>query len=70
MGKLVVRPKSLRQRIADYFEANPDEMLSYKDIGIKFSCSPETARSAVDNLKTQDARFKSAVMVFLSRSPK
>lgn len=42
---------SIRTKIEWFYERNPDEELSYKQIMLKFNCSLKTARNAVYELQ-------------------
>jgi len=44
-------PNSLASRICAFFSNNPDEMLTYSDIAVKFDCTVEQARNAVNDLR-------------------
>lgn len=46
-------PHGLPARLLAFYEANPDEELTYSDIVAKFSVSPFTAREAVKALRSQ-----------------
>ena len=47
--------ESLTNRIRQWFMDNPDEELSYRDIAVKFECTPEAAWFAVRELKSDAA---------------
>ena len=63
---------SLKSRIRQFFVENPEEELSYHDIAVKFDCSPEAARFAVRELKSDAAAafetVHSTVVVRLKRT--
>lgn len=45
--------EGLDQRIIDFFEANPGEWLTYKDIMIKFGCTRRRFFEAMKGLRQQ-----------------
>ena len=48
--------EKLPAKILAYFQANPDEELTYADIAAKFSVSQERARTTVRDLMTGRAK--------------
>lgn len=59
-----VNPDSLHVRLMAFFEANPDEYLSYEDIMVKFSVSLSTAQNAVTYLKARGKPIASGTFIF------
>lgn len=59
-----VKPDSLHVRLMAFFEANPDEYLSYEDIMVKFSVSLSTAKNAVVHLKARGKPIASGTLIF------
>jgi hypothetical protein len=47
-------PGSLQNRIRQFFIANPDEELTYRDMAVKFDCTTEQAQGAVRELIKRD----------------
>ena len=51
-------PDSLQNRIRQFFLANPDEELTYRDMATKFDCTTEQAKGAVaDYLKGDKSKI-------------
>ena len=46
---------SLQNRIRQFFLNNPDEELTYKDMAIKFDCTPDAAKTAIRELKNHSS---------------
>lgn len=51
----------LESRLREFFQANPDEELSLRDICAKFDCSESTAYSATCKLHTEGLLRRVAV---------
>lgn len=64
-GNRYARPGSLRQQLRDFFTANPDELLTYDDIAVKFDVTRSAACGAVETLR-QEGLVHSTVMVGLN----
>lgn len=58
------RENSLHVRLMAYFEANPDEYLTYEDIMVKFSVSLSTAQNAVVYLKARGKPIASGTFIY------
>jgi biotin operon repressor len=63
-GNYKPRPDSLRQKLREWFEANPGELLSLDDIAARFDVTRAAAAGAVDTLRAEGLVY-SAVMVGL-----
>ena len=46
-------PDSLNAKLRQFFENNPDELLTYSDIRVKFGASEATMKATLENLRKQ-----------------
>lgn len=49
------KPNSLMGRIERFFDDNPNEILTYDDMEIKFGCTRQQAQGAVAHLRNRGA---------------
>ena len=59
-------PDSVSGRVRAFFEASPDEWLTYADMADKFGCTVDQAHKAVENLRHQGEPLQCATVVFRS----
>jgi hypothetical protein len=50
-GISFLQSKSTPKKLAGFYEANPDEALTYADIALKFECTQDVARMAFRRLR-------------------
>lgn len=60
-------PDSLNVKLREFFERNPDEMLTYEDIAIKFDASEVTIKGTLENLRKQGIVRTERVVMAASR---
>lgn len=46
--------QEIREKVREYFQANPDEELSVSDVAVKFECEASKARDVLRGFEKQE----------------